>query len=259
MIRQPISLFLLLILTATLIACGASATPESTPAPPPTWTPTPMSVQMANVDATPTPTATMPPTPTVATSEPTQPPTEQPTNPAPPSPTNTPAPKVAKAIVIAPQANLRLGPGTSHPKAGVVKQGDAFVVLGKNQAGDWWQVQVNGQPLWIFGNLVRVENPNVVAVAEAIPTPPPAPHSHAQARRARSLRGHWRRWLQMAHSWRTRVRSQYLRPQTHLRLRSWRPRGRAPGQLLRVAGEKRRQATHSRQCAQCGWRYAQRA
>ena len=166
---------LLLLLAAALTACGAKTTPEPTPAPPPTWTPTPIPPQLANnVEATPTP---PPPTPTPAAIQPTQPPAaEQPTDtPPPPPPTDTPAPQVAKAVVTAPQANLRKGPGTTHPKAGVVKQGDEFVVLGKNPAGDWLEIQVNGQPAWIFSNLVRVENPDVVEVSEIIPTPPPAP------------------------------------------------------------------------------------
>ncbi len=175
MIQKSFPPLLLLLLAAALTACGAQATPEPTPAPPPTWTPTPMSVQMVNVDATPTSTATIPPTPTPVSIPPTQPPAEQLTDTPPPPPTDTPVPQVAKVIVTAPQANLRMGPGTTHPKAGVVKQGDAFVALGKNPAGDWWQIQVNGQPAWIFGNLVRVENPKLVEVAEAIPTPPPAP------------------------------------------------------------------------------------
>ena len=168
-LRRLLPLFLL---AAVLVACGSEPTPEPMPTPPPTWTPTPMSAQMVNVDATPTPAATMPPT---ATPEPrpTQPPIEQPT--ATPAPTDTPQPQVAKVIVIAPQANLRMGPGTTHPKAGVVKQGDTFVVLGKNPDGKWLEIQVNGQPVWIFSNLVRVEHPEVITVSEIIPTPPPAP------------------------------------------------------------------------------------
>ena len=175
-IRKPLfTLTLILLLAAVLTACGgAKATPEPTIVPPPTWTPTPVLAQMVNVEATPTPAPTAVPTQPPVT-QPTQPPApEQPTNTPPPPPTDTPVP-VAKVVVTAPQANLRQGPSTSHPKAGVVKQGNEFVVLGKNPAGDWWQIQINGQPAWIFGNLVRVENPDIVQVAENIPTPPPAP------------------------------------------------------------------------------------
>jgi len=175
-IRKPLFTFtLILLLAAFLAACGGSkATPEPTIVPPPTWTPTPVLVQMVNVDATPTPAPTAAPTqPPAPEQQPTQPPaSDQPTDTPPPAPTDTPAP-VAKVIVTSPQANLRQGPSTSHPRAGVVKQGDEFVVLGKNPAGDWWQIQVNRQPFWIFGNLVRVENPDIVQVAEAIPTPLP--------------------------------------------------------------------------------------
>ncbi len=164
-------LFSLFVAVAVVTAaCGSQPTPEATVAPPPTWTPTSIPAQLAHVDATPT---APPPTPSPVA--PTQPPQTPPTDTPPPPPTDTPTPQIARAIVTAPQANLRQGPGTTHPKAGQVKQGDAFVVLGKNQAGDWWQIQVNGQPLWIYGNLVRIENPEIVLVAEAIPTPPPLP------------------------------------------------------------------------------------
>jgi len=173
MVRKTFSLFLFLLLAALLVACGgAKATPAPTQPPPPTWTPTATSVQLVNVDATPTPEPTSPPPPT-ATLAPTQPPASEPPTVTPP-PTNTPAP-IAKVIVTAPQANLRQGPGVTYPRAGAVKQGSEFVVLGKNPAGDWWQIQINGQPAWIYGNLVRVENAESVQVAEAIPTPPPAP------------------------------------------------------------------------------------
>jgi hypothetical protein len=171
--RKPLfTLVLILLLAMTLAACGGSkTTPEPTVAPPPPWTPPPTSVPLVNVDATstPEPTAapTQPPAPTPT------PAPEQPTDTPPPPPTDTPAP-VAKVVVTAPQANLRQGPSTSHPKAGVVKQGDEFVILGKNPAGDWWQIQVNGQPAWIYDNLVRTENADGVQVADAIPTPPPA-------------------------------------------------------------------------------------
>ncbi len=173
--KSTFLLLLILLLAMAVAACGGSkATPEPTVVPPPTWNPTPTSVQLVNVDITPTPEPTAAPT-QPPTPEPTQPPAPaQPTDTPPSPPTDTPAP-VAKVIVTAPQANLRQGPGTTHPKAGVVKQGDEFVILGKNPAGDWWQIQVNGQPAWIYGNLVRAENADSVQVAEAIPTPPPAP------------------------------------------------------------------------------------
>jgi len=97
--------------------------------------------------------------------------------PTPPKPTETPTPVpvTAQVIVTAPQANLRQGPSTTHPKAGVVKKGEKFPVLGKNKAGDWWQIEYKGKPAWIYNTLVKVENADGVKVAQNIPTPPPAP------------------------------------------------------------------------------------
>jgi len=159
----------LIVATTILSACGNDKpTEKPTLTLPPTWTPTP------TVSATDTPKPTATPTSTPASTNTPVPPTEAPTDT--PAPTATPKPKpVAKAIVTAPQANLRKGPGTTHPKAGVAKKGDALVIIGKNKAGDWWQVQFNGKPAWIYKNLVRAENAGGIKVAAAIPTPPPAP------------------------------------------------------------------------------------
>jgi len=92
----------------------------------------------------------------------------------PPKPTAKPK-KKAVLVVTAPQANLRQGPSTTHPKAGVVKKGEKFPILGKNKAGDWWQIEYKGKPAWIYNTLVKVENADGVKVAQNIPTPPPAP------------------------------------------------------------------------------------
>lgn len=177
MYRKSFLLLLIILATMMLMACGGQkTTPEPTVVIPPTWTPTPVNVQMVPVDMTSTPTS-LPPTATpiqAATAAPTQAPVEVPTD-TPVPPTDTPTPQVAQAVVTAAQANLRQGPGTTHPRAGVVKQGETFEVLGKNPTGDWWQIQVNGQPAWIYDNLVQVDHPELVQVAEAIPTPPPAP------------------------------------------------------------------------------------
>ncbi len=170
--KNLFALSITFLIALALVGCGsANPTTEPTAPLPPTWTPTATSVQLVNIDVTPTPIPTVAPTQPPA---PTEPPPAQPTDTPPPPPTDTPVPQ-AKAIITAPQANLRTGPSTSHPKSGVVRQGEEYVVLAKNSAGDWWQIDYNGQPAWIYYNLVRIENPDVVVVAEVIPTPPPAP------------------------------------------------------------------------------------
>lgn len=79
---------------------------------------------------------------------------------------------VASSIV-----NLRTGPGTNYDLAGGLAANQPVAVIAKNQAGDWWQVQLQGgQTGWVYGQLVTTTGPaETVAVAANIPTPPPAP------------------------------------------------------------------------------------
>jgi uncharacterized protein YraI len=88
-----------------------------------------------------------------------------------PAPTPTPLPKV---VVTNPTVNARNGPGTEYGLVGALTQGQSFDVTGKNPEGTWWQFCcVNGQPAWVFGELVSVENGASVPVAQNIPAPPP--------------------------------------------------------------------------------------
>ncbi|HEY53824.1 MAG TPA: SH3 domain-containing protein, partial [Caldilineae bacterium] len=173
-LKYLIPLFALLALLA-LAACGGEPEAVVVVELPPTWTPTPyMEPTPEPPTATPLPpAATNTPLPALPTNTPIPAePTEEPTPEAPP--TATPAP-VAKLTVTGSQANLRKGPGTAYDRVGVVRQGDEFVILGKNAKGDWWQIQVNGQPAWLYQDLVQVQNPDIVVVAANIPAPPALP------------------------------------------------------------------------------------
>jgi uncharacterized protein YraI len=102
---------------------------------------------------------------------------------------NAPAPASAPRLTVNIQvANVRSGPGTEYGLAGSVTQDQAFDIVGKNPEGTWWQLCcVNGQQVWIFGELVRTEGAENVAVAQDIPAPPvaaapqPAPQEPAPA------------------------------------------------------------------------------
>ncbi len=84
----------------------------------------------------------------------------------------TPAPN-PQAIVTGDVANTRNGPGTEYGLVGSVTRDQRFDIVGKNVDGSWWQICcVNGQQAWIFGQLVRAENAEAVAVAQNIPAPP---------------------------------------------------------------------------------------
>lgn len=76
--------------------------------------------------------------------------------------------------------NVRSGPATTFAAIATLNQDDIVDLVGKNPAGDWWQVRtssgVNG---WVFAQLLETTGDvNSVAVAANIPTAPtPAPVS----------------------------------------------------------------------------------
>jgi uncharacterized protein YraI len=69
--------------------------------------------------------------------------------------------------------NVRQGPSTQYPVVGQVQPGVVYPILGKNQAGDWWQIDLNGQSGWAIGSLVNAAgDTGAVAVITDIPAPP---------------------------------------------------------------------------------------
>jgi hypothetical protein len=166
--------------------------PPPTRTPPPTFTPTPVAEQ-AQVDPNAAATAQAVATQSTAQQEQAQQTQEQ-QNPPPAQaaqatpaapqaaatitptvePTATAAAQVAEVVVNS-QINIRQGPGTNYNIIGAANQGERFPVTGKNQAGDWWQINYRGQAGWVFGQLVTPQNTGAVAVAQNIPAPPPPP------------------------------------------------------------------------------------
>jgi uncharacterized protein YraI len=169
-----------LLLGALLMSgCGLFGTgPEPTPTVAdarqlvPTFTPTTVA------QAQPTPTETLPP-PT-NTPMPTSPVTTTAavtaTGAITATATVTPTPvNRARALIEQDLVNARLGPGIDYGLAGEVTKGQSFEITGKNQQGDWWQVCcVNGQTVWLFGQLVQAENTEAVAVITDLPPKPVA-------------------------------------------------------------------------------------
>jgi hypothetical protein len=135
--------------------------PEATPAPPtktpkPTFTPTMVPTEEVFPTATPVPAT---PTPEVtATPE------------EPPMPTPLPAPQVSALR----NANVRSGPGTNYARLGTLAGGQTANVLGKNAAGNWYQIEFDGDVGWVTSDLVNVTgDAAAIAVAQNIPAPPP--------------------------------------------------------------------------------------
>ncbi|RIK44895.1 MAG: hypothetical protein DCC55_00755 [Chloroflexi bacterium] len=170
---------LLLAVMGAASGCGLliGTGPEPTPVPVdirqlvPTFTATPVEI------ATPTPTETV--APPVADLPPTEAPDspaveEEPAEVATPEPTATPSPQ-AQLTITQDQVNVRLGPGTEYGLAGEATRGQSFEIIGKNQQGDWWQICcINGQQVWIFGQLATVADAEAVPVVTDLPAQPVA-------------------------------------------------------------------------------------
>ncbi len=65
----------------------------------------------------------------------------------------------AVITVIVEGANLRAGPGTDYPVVGGLYQDAQAPLLGRNQAGDWLQLQLPEGPAWIYAPLVQTTTP----------------------------------------------------------------------------------------------------
>lgn len=162
---------------ATEAAIAARIFATLTAAAPPPATPQPITATLSPTPIPPQPTATPSPTSSPA---PTITPSPLPS--PPPAPTDTPAPAATagrpEAIVTGQSLNVRAGPGTMHPVIGVLRQGEAVQVTGRDAAGAWLEIRlVDGSSGWVSRSLVRT-NPqsDAIAVAESIPTAPaPSP------------------------------------------------------------------------------------
>ncbi|MFN2165024.1 MAG: SH3 domain-containing protein, partial [Anaerolineae bacterium] len=166
-----------LLMAWLLVACGPSATPTAEPTPTrplrPTFTPSPA---VTDTPTSPPPTPTPADTPTPAA---TDTPTETPTD-TPEPPTPTPEPQPVAVVSGSNQVNVRSGPGTAYPVQGRVARGTELEIVGRNDAGDWWQVCcVDDQEVWIVARLVTVQGDTgsveVAANIPPAPTRPPAP------------------------------------------------------------------------------------
>jgi len=94
-----------------------------------------------------------------------------------------PTPATAPMVRASSEINVRGGPGVEYPLAGALGTGETAQLLGKNAAGDWWEVALaTGGSGWVYGQLVETAGDvSTVAVALNIPTPPPTPVPTATA------------------------------------------------------------------------------
>lgn len=81
---------------------------------------------------------------------------------------------VAEASISTTQiVNVREGPGTLYPVLGQLNPGANYRVMGKNDAGDWWQIDIGGEKKgWVITQLVTPAGAtDRVATATDIPAP----------------------------------------------------------------------------------------
>lgn len=96
----------------------------------------------------------------------------------PPPPTPTPSPTPQPEVVVAnPRVNVRSLPGEEAPVLGQVLNGERLSIVGRNQAGDWWQVCCfQGNNVWISAEVVQAVGPlEQVALSPDLPTATPVP------------------------------------------------------------------------------------
>jgi uncharacterized protein YraI len=93
------------------------------------------------------------------------------------TPTAAVTPLPANPFVTAAQViNVRSGPGTDYLLLGTLGTAENADTIGKNAAGDWWQVRLaDGTVGWVLGQLVEAEgDTTTVAVITDIPAAPTA-------------------------------------------------------------------------------------
>lgn len=88
--------------------------------------------------------------------------------------TPTETPESAPSLLADTALNVRRGPSLLYDIVGGLQPGEQLNIVGKNGAGDWWQVILPGEVEgWVYSALVRAEGDvNQVAVIDDIPPPP---------------------------------------------------------------------------------------
>lgn len=101
-------------------------------------------------------------------------------------PTSSPTPEPQNPRVVADSAvNLRGGPSKAYAVVGRLAAGQEIPIIGRNESGDWWQIEHGGaQQAWVAGTVIRVLGAiDTVAVAQNVPPVPtaaPRPTAAAQ-------------------------------------------------------------------------------
>ena len=86
------------------------------------------------------------------------------------------APPASNAVVtVHGDMNVRNGPGTDQERIGGATEGQEFAITGRNQDGDWWQIDFDGQSGWIYAPFVTASNEENVPIVDDSSAQLPAP------------------------------------------------------------------------------------
>lgn len=67
--------------------------------------------------------------------------------------------------------NLRAEPSTYSAIVGGLENGEAVLVLGRNEAGDWLRLEDDGETAWVFARLVNVDGDiSTLTVGDTVPS-----------------------------------------------------------------------------------------
>ena len=88
------------------------------------------------------------------------------------------APAPPDAIVtVGGDMNVRSGPGEEYDRIGGATAGEAFRITGRNEDGDWWQIDFGGETGWILAPFVTAANAVGVPVVRGSVSEAPGPAS----------------------------------------------------------------------------------
>jgi hypothetical protein len=51
--------------------------------------------------------------------------------------------------------NVRSGPNVAYKVMTTIEPGQTFPVIGRNETGEWWKIEFDGQVGWVIGNFVE--------------------------------------------------------------------------------------------------------
>ena len=98
------------------------------------------------------------------------------------TPTATATPASKAALEIGRRMNVRRGPGTQQKSIGTAEAGARYDITGRNVNADWWQIDYEGEPGWVYAPYVTAEQTDevkVVATSTPAPTATPRPTTSA--------------------------------------------------------------------------------